>query len=276
MGGARRSEARRRRAAGVVTLIAALWAPALFLRAQEPAASAADAAVLRRAGSAAEELIKNLGMVRYIEQVSQYKLRKSGKPEYQQEAFFDSLMLVHVKDGRMSAEESVQKEKPAVRFEQRPLLTTSGFSTLALILHPYYEGSFRFSALGEEVVEGQRLLRLHFEHVKGADSPTVLRLRNRDYPIGLSGTVWLDAQSGAVARISGELAEPLDDIGLHSLSCDVRYASVELQKTPEKLWLPVSASVDLETPRQHWRNVHLFSKYRRYSVDVRVGPGGTP
>ena len=88
--------------------------------------------------------------------------------------------------------------------------------------------------------------------------------------------MWLDAQSGAVARITGELAEPLDDIGLRSLSCEVRYASVELQKSPEKLWLPVSATVDLETPRQHWRNVHLFSKYRRYSVDVRVGPGGTP
>jgi len=276
MGAAWKREARGWQALGVVTLLAGLWLLPLRLRAQEPPASAADAALLRRAGSAAEELIKNLGMVRYIEQVSQYKLRSNGKPEYQQEAFFDSLMLVHVKDGRMSAEESLEQEKPAVRFEQRPLLTTSGFSTLALILHPYYEPSFRFTPLGEEVVEGRRFLRLHFEHVKGADSPTVLRLRNRDYAIGLSGTVWLDAQSGAVARITGELAEPLDDIGLHSLSCDVRYASVELQKTPEKLWLPVSATVDLETPRQHWRNVHLFSGYRRYSVDVRVGPGGTP
>jgi hypothetical protein len=276
MSGAWKREAREWPALAVAALLAGLWLLPLRLSAQEPPASAADATVLRRAGSAAEELIKNLGMVRYIEHVSQYKLRSNGKAEYQQEAFFDSLMLVHLKDGRMSAEESLQEEKPAVRFEQRPLLTTSGFATLALILHPYYEPSFRFSPLADEVVEGQRFLRLHFEHVKGADSPTVLRLRNRDYPIGLSGTVWLDAQSGAVARITGELAEPLDDIGLHSLSCDVRYASVELQKTPDKLWLPVAATVDLETPRQHWRNVHVFSGYRRYSVNVRVGPGGTP
>jgi len=276
MGGAWKREARGRQAPAVAAFLAGIWLLPLCLSAQEPPASAVDAALLRRAGSAAEELVKNLGVVRYIEHVSQYKLRSNGKPEYQQEAFFDSLMLVHVKNGRMSAEESLQEEKPAVRFEQRPLLTTSGFSTLALILHPYYEPSFRFTPLADEVVEGQRFLRLHFEHVKGADFPTVLRLRNRDYPIGLSGTVWLDAQSGAVARITAELAEPLDDIGLRSLSCDVRYASVELQKTPEKLWLPVSATVDLETPRQHWRNVHLFSGYRRYSVDVHVGAEGTP
>lgn len=261
------------RTLSAVGMLAALCLLPSFLWAQDAQSGTADPGLLRRAGTAAEDLIKNLGMVRYQEHVSQYKLRSGGKAEYQQEEFFDSLMLVHVKEGRMTAEESLEEEaKPPVRFEQRPLLITSGFSTMALILHPYYEQSFRYSPLEDEVVDGQRFLRLHFEHVKGADSPTVLRLRGRDYSIGLSGTVWLDPQTAAVVRVVSALAEPMEDIGLQSLHCEVQYSSVELPKSAEKLWLPVSATVDLETPRQHWRNVHAFSKYRRYAVDVRVGP----
>ncbi len=257
-------------------LLVIVCAVPLLAHSQAASDSAADGSLLRRANTAAEDLIKHLGMVRYVEHVSQHKLRANGKSEYQQDAFFDSLMLVHLKEGRMTSEESSEVDRPQFRFEQRPLLTTSGFATMALLLHPYYEQSFRFSLLGEEVVAGQRLQRLQFEHIKGADSPTVLRLRGRDYPVGLSGTAWLDPQTGAVVRVVAALAEPMEDVGLRSLRCDVQYLPVALQQSPEKFWLPVSANVDLETPHQHWRNVHAFSNYRRFSVDVRLGSGATP
>jgi hypothetical protein len=233
---------------------------------------AAVAELVRRAGAAAEELAAHLAMVRYQEHISQYKIRgNNNKVEYEQEAFYDSLLLVHDKNGRMSAEEMLEEEKAPGRFEQRPLLMTRGFSTMALIVHPYYARSFRFAAEGEEMADGRRLVRLHFEHIKGEDSPTVLRLRGRNYALGMAGTVWIDAESGAVARIRGELSEPMEDIGLHRLSCEVRYAQVDLEKTGDRYWLPATATVDLETPKQHWRNVHEFSKYRRYEVKVKLG-----
>lgn len=232
---------------------------------------AAVAELVRRAGAAVQELAAHLAMVRYQEHISQNKLRANNKVEYEQEAYYDSLLLVHNKNGRMSAEEMLEEEKAPGHFEQRPLLLTRGFATMAMILHPYYAQSFHFVAEGEETEGGRRLARLHFEHIKGADSPTVLRLRGRTYPLGMAGTVWIDEESGAVARVHGELSESMEDIGLHRLDCDVRYALVKMEQSADQYWLPVLATVDLETPKQHWRNIHEYTKYRKFEVKAKLG-----
>lgn len=256
-----------------------LAATALLLMASSAGAQdtpAADADLIRRAGIAAQQFIDHMGAVRYTEHLAQRQLKESGKINYQQDAYFDALTLVRRQNGQLVADESSEKERPASGFEVRPLLRTSGFSTLALILHPYYEQSFRFSPLDEEVVSGRRLQLLHFEHVKGAESPTALRLRGRDYPLDLSGILWLDPDTAAVVRVVALLSEPLDDIGLSGLNCDVQYAPVALAETPGAYWLPESATIELRTPKQRWRNVHKYSSYRKYSVDVLVGTGEKP
>ena len=256
----------------LVALASMLLAPPAGA-AQESSPSGADADLLRRAGAAAQQFVQHLGSVRYAEHLAQRELKDNGKTNYQQDAFFDSLMLVRKESGRLVADESAEKARPSMGFEIRPLLRTSGFSTLALIVHPYYEQSFHFSALDEEVVSGRRLRLLHFEHVKGTDSPTALRLRGRDYPLELSGIIWLDPETASVVRVVALLSEPLDDIGLRSLNCDVQYAPVALLETAGAFWLPESATIELRTPKQHWRNVHSYSNYRKYSVDVQIGTG---
>jgi hypothetical protein len=243
--------------------------------AQEPSANSVDADLLRRAGVAAQQFVQRLGLVRYTEHLAQRELKDNGKINYQQDAFFDSLMLVRRENGRLVADESAQKDRPSKGFEIRPLLNTNGFSTMALILHLYYQQSFRFSAMEDEVVSGRRLQRLQFEHVKGTDSPTALRLGGKDYPLDLSGVIWLDPDTASVARIAALLSEPLDDIGVRSLSCDVQYGPVMLPDTAETFWLPQSATIELQTPKQHWRNVHTYSNYRKYSVDIVIGTGET-
>jgi hypothetical protein len=85
--------------------------------------------------------------------------------------------------------------------------------------------------------------------------------------------IWLDPDTASVVRIVALLSEPLEDIGLRSLSCDVRYDRVTLPGTVETFSLPVSATIELQTPKQHWRNVHTYSNYRKYAVDVLVGTG---
>ena len=253
-----------------VCLLAATLSPAT---AAQDSLSSADAELLRRAGAAAQRLAEHLGMERHDEHLAQRKLKENDKVDYQQDAFFDSLTLVRREGGRLVADESAQKSRPSFGFEVRPLLQTSGFSTMALVLHPYYEQSFRFAVLEEEIVSGRRLRRLQFEHVKGADSPTALRLRGRNYPLDLSGTIWLDSDTASVVRIVALLSEPMEDIGLHNLICDVRYDPVALPDNAEAFWLPVSATIDLQTSKQHWRNIHTYSNYRKYSVDVLVGTG---
>lgn len=243
--------------------------------AAQDSAPASDEEVLRQANAAAQELAQHLGMVRYEEHLAQRKLKRDGKVDYQEDAFFDSLTLVSMKNGHLVTDQSSQPSRPSADFETRPLLRTSGFATMALVLHPYYKDSFHFTPMEDEVVAGMHLKRLQFDHVPGADSPTALRLRGRNYPLDLSGELWLDPETLAVVRVVADLAAPMDDIGLRSLHCDVRYDRINLNGTADSYWLPVSAIVELQTPTQHWRNVHTYSKYHKYSVDVVVGTGDT-
>jgi len=252
---------------------AALWP--LGSAAQDPTAQSEDS-LLPRAGKAAQQFVERLGMVRYTEHLTQVKLQENGKVAYHQEGFYDSLTMVRKEAGRLSVDASAEQGLRSAGFEIRPLLVTTGFSTLALVLHPSYEGSFRFTRLEDEVIEGRSLSRLHFEYVEGADSPTALRLRGRTYPLALSGTIWLDPETASAVRVEATLAEPMEDVGLKELRCDVRYAPVVLPESSQAWWLPVSASVELQTPTQRWRNVHIFSKYRKYVVDILVTTGETP
>jgi hypothetical protein len=260
----------------LVVMLAATLVVGSPAAAQDSPDGGADAALLRQAGIAAQQFIQRLGSVRYAEHLAQRELKDNGKINYQQDAFFDSLMLVRKDGGRLVAEEAAQKERPSKGFETRPLLNTNGFSTLALIMHPYYEHSFEFSRLEDEMVSGRRLWLLRFVHVKGTDTPMALQLRGRNYPLDLSGMIWLDAETGAVARVVALLSEPLEDIGLSSLNCDVQYAPITLPSTAETYWLPESASIELRTPKRHWRNLHSYTNYRKYSVDVVVETGEIP
>jgi hypothetical protein len=255
--------------------ITALIAIAPLRAAQEAGGNSVDADLLRRAGIAAQQFADRMGVVRYTEHLAQRELRENGKVNYQHDAYFDSLTLLRRDNGRFVVDETAEKERASKNFEVRPLLNTSGFSTMALVLHPFYEKSFHFSAVEDEVVSGQRLQKVRFEHIKGSDSPTALRMREKDYPLDFSGFLWLDPATASVVRILASLSEPMDDLGVLSLSLDVQYGSVMFPETSESFWLPQSATIELQTPKQHWRNIHTYSKYRKYSVDVVIGEGET-
>ena len=69
--------------------------------------------------------------------------------------------------------------------------------------------------------------------------------------------------------VMAELAQPMDDIGLRVLRTDVQYEPVHLRGVDESLRLPSIATVEVQTARQHWRNVHRFNGYQHFSVDVQ-------
>jgi hypothetical protein len=62
----------------------------------------------------------------------------------------------------------------------------------------------------------------------------------------------------------------MEDIGLARMNADVRYGPVTFAKPEETFWLPLLATIDVETRRQRWRNTHTFNRYRRFSVDTKV------
>ncbi|MBI1740861.1 MAG: hypothetical protein HYR57_08290, partial [Candidatus Koribacter versatilis] len=214
--------------------------------------------------------------VKCTERVLQAKLGKNGQVEQKEESVFDYLLMLQPGGGEIVLEESRFAVNAAGHKSSRPLMVTNGFSTMLLVFHPIYQASFEFTLLEDEILDGKRHARIHFRHIPGARSPAVLLLRGREYPLDLEGTAWLDDETGAVARLQVGLPSGMEDVGLRALNSEIRYASVAFAASSQNYWLPASATIEVETPRQHWRNVHRFTDYKLFSVSATSTIKGQP
>ncbi len=224
--------------------------------------------LLDKAAKQAGVFLTQFSEVKCTEQVTQQKLTPSGKVEFQEGTTFDYLMILTSVGGDLSFNESRLAQKAGRNPKNLPMLVTNGFGTLLLIFHPYYQRSFEFSDMKDDVVGGQRLRQVRFEHIHGLRSPAGLLLRGRVYPLDLGGTAWLDPDSGAVVRISARFDRGLQDLGLRMLRSEVDYAPVSFPGVRDAEWLPALATVEVETQRQHWINVHHFTDYERFDVNT--------
>ncbi len=242
----------------VFCILPALWG--------EPATVPGRSAILSRTAASADRLWGQLSSVNCIETVDQVKLAANGKVQFRQQQAFDYLAILQLTGNQLMVDES---REPIVKAEgaprNLPLLVTNGFSMFAFIFHPHFQNAFEYS---EPVASADGLWQVQFRHVAGARSPSLLKLRKREYPLAWKGTAWIDPASGSVVRILASLQDDMEDAGLKVLQADVRYSPVHFAGQPELYWLPEQALVEVETPHQHWRNLHKFTKYRLFSVDV--------
>ena len=257
----------RRAQLGVVFLLlaAAGLRPALCAAA-EPVASDS---LLARTTSLVSGLLDEFSDVKCTERVTQEKFAKNGKVEYREDSTYDYLVILSNSGGELTLDESRVEQQQAQRKKQVPLLVTNGFAMGFLVFHPYYANSFEFRDDGDEAANGKLVRKVHFRHVRGRRSPTALSLRGREYPLELEGDAWIDPASGAIMRMISAIPVGIEDLGLHSLRSEAEYAPISFHDSSRTPWLPVAATIDVETARQHWRNTHRFSDYRRFSVSTQ-------
>ena len=225
--------------------------------------------LLERAGTQVSGLLEQFSDVKCTEQVRQQKLLENGKMERDAQSTYDYLVILTNAGGELSVNESrLALHEVKADKKNTSMLITNGFATLFLIFHPYYAGSFEFTAAEPEMIGGHRFDKVTFQYIRGMRSPAVLALRGREYPLPLSGTAWIDPETGAIARMTAELGNRMQDVGLKTMHSDVKYAPVAFRGIKTTYWFPVEAQVEVETPRQHWRNTHVFTDYKRFSVST--------
>jgi hypothetical protein len=215
------------------------------------------------------DYVGKLADLHCTEDVVQEKLRSNGSSEASQHNQYDYFLLMQGSSYDFQLTESrleVGTSKP----KHVPLLLTNGFSTLLLVFHPYYRSGFEFSLGSAESLDGRSVVPVHFRHIAGARSPVAMALRGREFPLDLEGTAWLDPTSGQIVRMDAGLEHEMNDVGLRTLRIRVDFAPSP--KSTERLMLPSRAVVDLETPRQHWRNTHVFHNYKLFSTDATQDP----
>jgi hypothetical protein len=276
-------------ALALLTFLAAILACAALVRAQattpakddpstpaspaDPAFEARASATIIHARKLIDSFFEQTSNVVCTENVSQTVVGKNNKPMYREESAFEYQMQSSSRNGSMRLTESREAQKAAFRDPSRTLLITNGFASMLLVLHPNYESSFVFEPADEETLEGRTVLKVHFKPVPGASSPAAVQLRERNYPLQLTGDVWIDEDSGAVVKLISSLDGNLNDLGLRSLRSEIHYAIVQFHSPEESYWMPASAVIDVETPKQHWRNVHRFTDYKRFRATIQVDLG---
>lgn len=205
------------------------------------------------------------------ESVTQEKLAGNGHVEASERAKYDYLIMINGNGNDFQLNES-RIESSASKHKALPMLVTNGFSTILLVFHPYYRDSFQFTTGADEIIAGRPAVPVHFSHIQGRRTPAALALRGREFPLELEGTAWLDKQTGEVVKMDAGLQNDMKDVGLRSLSIHVEYKPTSLGKSSSSMTLPTMAVVDVKTPRQHWRNTHVFDSYKSFSTDAEPDP----
>jgi hypothetical protein len=228
--------------------------------------------MLDRASQRVSDFLDQFSNVKCVEQVTQTKLNPNGKVELEEQSTFDYLVILTNAGGELSLDESRLpiKQATADRKKDISMLLSNGFGTLFLVFHAYYAGSFEFTDAGSEMVDGHNARKVHFVHTRNTRSIAALALRGREYPLELSGNAWVDPDNGNILRMETTIGSTLEDVGMKTLESSVRFAPVAFSKDKDKdqplYWFPSEAVVEVETPRQHWRNTHRFTGYKQFSV----------
>jgi hypothetical protein len=260
--------------ARVLVFAALALLPAAAQTSLAPVSDGSDP-ILSKTRAFVQQFAEEFSYLRYDEDVVEAKLKNndSEKVAYQQEMMFDSMLRMQFEGGKLRVDEQriLQRSR---HLESRPLLNTYGFSTLTMVFHPYYESSFQFSRAGNDVLQGRALARIDFNHIPGAPTPILYQMFGPDRPLEISGAAWVDAATGEIYRMEATIAPVISDMGVKSIRAAVEFKPVLLEEETTPRVLPVRATIDLETPRQHWRNVHRFSEYRKYRVTTNM-PGVT-
>jgi hypothetical protein len=223
--------------------------------------------LLARTADQTSAFLDQFSDVKCTEQVRQEKLGKDGKVELKEDSTYDYLVILTNTGGELNLSESrIPVHETKRDRKNTSMLLSNGFATLFLVFHPYYAESFKFTLVGEDVVGGRMLEKVSFTHVPGMKSPAALALRGREYPLELTGTAWIEPQSGSITKIEAGIADTLQDVGLKALNSQIDFTPVPFADLKQVYWFPAQARVEVETPRQHWRNLHQFTAYKKFSV----------
>src|SRR5690242_1784018 len=254
-----------RTARGFIAVLLGIW----FLCPTASADTSPLDALLERASSNVSAFLDTISEVNCTENLTQEKLADNGKTIEKRESVFDYLVLLSNIGGELSLVESRVATGSTKDADKAPLLVTNGFSMLLLVFHPYYSSAFQFNLAKEDTDSEELLVRVHFQHIPGARSPAALALRGREYPLEISGTAWIDPHSGVIEKIAARIGAEMEDVGLRTMNCEIEYAPISFQTAPGTYWLPAQATVEVQSRHQHWRNTHVFSAYKRFSVNTK-------
>jgi hypothetical protein len=243
------------------------------LKGLEPAADQTPlASILDEAGKRVADSFRDFPNTMSVEQVHQEKLQRRGKIAGSQDQEFRYLWLMEP-DPTGPGITEYRADRAGGTATQKGLddgyMLTSGFTSAALYLHPFYRGDAQFRYLGRQKLNGREYYVVAFAQYPGkarvAGAFTVNGASKSTY---FQGLVWIDAGNYEIVRLRQDLLTPLPEIRLERQTTEIDFGAVRFKKFPEEFWLPQRVAVAVDWSGKRLRNEHRYSKFELFNVSA--------
>ena len=188
---------------------------------------------------------------------------------------FRYMRLMHLRDGAPFLEEyRTDVSGNAIDFGQLPglPLLTYGFSAAALYFHPSNRAACRFHYFGRQMLKGRQTEVVGFAQIPGENTPVItMQIGKLSGHILEQGLAWIDAVTYEILCIQTDLLAPRPDLRVDKQTTKIDFSAVHLAEIPAPVWLPTKVVVDLESVHHHLRNTHVYSDFKMFRVESRIG-----
>ena len=248
------------------------------LRGLEPAANQEQLPlILREVGKGVEESYQDLPNVVAKEEVTQEQLEGiNGRVKQTFHRGFSYLVLAHNESGRETVTE-YRVDAQGERIEPQGLVPgmsiTEGFACMWALFFPGNQSESNFRYLGRQSLSGRETQVVAFAQRPGWSVVTGRSgWKGKSVVLLYQGLAWIDTANNRIIRMRLDLLAPRLDVKLEELTSQIEYAETRLAGTDTVLWLPLKVTVTTVANGEVFRNLHLYSNYKRFVVNSTIKP----
>jgi len=245
------------------------------LRGLEPSQGQDElAAILDKTGKVCEDLMERMPNLISREEVTQEKLRDSGKVKEHRRRKFEYMIIVSRNDGNVTLNEYRvgPRGSPAEGYGSgHGYMLTQNFASQWLYFISQNQPAARFLYLGQQTNSGHKCYVVAFAQKPGFATVTGMLIEaGRSVRLLFQGIAWIDEESFRIVRLRTDLLAPRPEIGLQKETTQLQFGMEPLRKIGSSLWLPQQVVVTAERNNQRSRNTHRYSDYRLFKVESRI------
>jgi len=246
------------------------------LQGMEPAAGQEQLrAIMGQVGASVEKLYQSMTTVAADEQITQEQCDDKGKATSSRDVRFGYLIIVD--QGPADTIEEYRTDagmKPVEGADtQAGFNDTNNFASLWLIFHPDNLSGTNFRYLGQQDSNGRNLYVVGFAEKPGRAAVKGEAVAGGGSAVLLyQGLAWIDASNFRIVKMRIDLLAPRLDFGLERSTTEIQFGEVRIAQAPAVFWLPKEVTVTTIYYGKLYRNRHVYSNFRLFSVKSTIKP----
>ncbi len=226
--------------------------------------------ILQKVGERVEQFFLNFPNTACKERVRLERFGYDGRIRDSAHREFSYLLLVHPDQVGIQIEEdrTDDRGRPLGLRNMIGFFVTSGFATSSIYLHPRHQQGSQFCYMGRQTSKQSSLVIAFAQKPEIGDFLTSYTDRHlKATPLLTRGMLWVDPDTFQIVRMRTDLLVSPAGCNLTSQSTQIWFSEIRFGANPTPLWLPQKVSVDLKCDGEEFRNQHLYSDYKLFTVE---------